>query len=95
MTAPRSFALGMVAAAGIALSIACADPAPHTDPAPASVETIDTTTADWDIDTATDAPIMEDDPRWDCRTMGNALCGVTVQGTDYVLDFGSMTFRTK
>ncbi|HEV2122950.1 MAG TPA: hypothetical protein VGW38_09265 [Chloroflexota bacterium] len=21
------------------------------------------------------APIMEDDPRWDCRTMGNLTCG--------------------
>ena len=20
-------------------------------------------------------PIMEDDPRWDCRTMGNHVCG--------------------
>lgn len=21
------------------------------------------------------APIQEDDPRWDCRTMGNRICG--------------------
>jgi hypothetical protein len=31
--------------------------------------------------------ISEDDPRWDCRTMGNRQCGVRVEGTWYVIAF--------
>lgn len=31
--------------------------------------------------------IHEDDPRWDCRTMGNRECGVTIQGQAYVVTF--------
>ncbi len=31
--------------------------------------------------------ITEDDPRWDCRTMGNHQCGVEVEGTWYVITF--------
>lgn len=32
-------------------------------------------------------PISEDDPRWDCRTMGNHTCGVEIEGTWYVVEF--------
>lgn len=31
--------------------------------------------------------IEEDDPRWDCRTMGNFQCGVQIQGEWYVVTF--------
>ena len=31
--------------------------------------------------------IQEDDPRWDCRTMGNRACGVEIQGAWYVVQF--------
>lgn len=31
--------------------------------------------------------IDEDDPRWDCRTMGNLMCGVLIHGTWYVVTF--------
>lgn len=33
------------------------------------------------------AEITEDDPRWDCRTMGNHQCGVEIEGTWYVVSF--------
>lgn len=33
--------------------------------------------------------IMEDDPRWDCRTMGNLECGVEIQGTWYIITFAN------
>jgi len=33
------------------------------------------------------APIQEDDPGWDCRTMGNLSCGVEVEGEWYVITF--------
>lgn len=39
--------------------------------------------------------ITEDDPRWDCREMGNRTCGVEVEGTWYVLDFATGTFRER
>jgi hypothetical protein len=36
----------------------------------------DTTTSDWSVDTATDVPTCyEDEPCWDCATMGNHICG--------------------
>lgn len=31
--------------------------------------------------------IHEDDPRWDCRVMGNRACGVEISGTWYVVRF--------
>lgn len=31
--------------------------------------------------------VEEDDPRWDCRTMGNFQCGVQIQGEWYVVTF--------
>ena len=31
--------------------------------------------------------IQEDDPRFDCRTMGNQKCGVEISGTWYVVSF--------
>ena len=31
--------------------------------------------------------INEDDPRWDCRTMGNRQCGVKIEGAWYVVTF--------
>lgn len=31
--------------------------------------------------------IDDDDPRWDCRTMGNFQCGVQIQGEWYVVTF--------
>ncbi len=31
--------------------------------------------------------ISEDDPRWDCRTMGNLTCGVEIMGTWYTVTF--------
>lgn len=39
--------------------------------------------------------IMEDDPRWDCRTMGNFTCGVEIQGVWYNLDFSTGTFSPR
>ncbi len=32
-------------------------------------------------------PISEDDPRWDCRTMGNLTCGVEIKGAWYDITF--------
>lgn len=29
----------------------------------------------------------EDDPDWDCRTMGNRTCGVEIEGTWYLVTF--------
>lgn len=29
--------------------------------------------------------IHEDDPRWDCRTMGNRVCGVRTDGVLYLI----------
>jgi len=31
--------------------------------------------------------IEEDDPEWDCRTMGNHTCAVTMGTNDYVVTF--------
>lgn len=31
--------------------------------------------------------IEEDDPRWDCRTMGNMVCGVEIAGQMYNIHF--------
>jgi hypothetical protein len=31
--------------------------------------------------------IHEDDPRWDCRTMGNHTCGVMIEGQWYLVKF--------
>lgn len=31
--------------------------------------------------------IQEDDPNWDCRTMGNQICGVQIQGDWYNVQF--------
>lgn len=32
--------------------------------------------SNWDVDTGSDRPrIEEDDPRWDCVSMGNGICG--------------------
>lgn len=31
--------------------------------------------------------IFEDDKRWDCRTMGNMVCGVDIKGTWYLVQF--------
>jgi len=39
--------------------------------------------------------LQEDDPRWDCRTMGNATCGVEVEGEWYILDFATGTFTKR
>lgn len=39
-----------------------------------------------------DSAIQEDESGWDCRTHGNQLCGVQVQGVWYVLDFATGTF---
>lgn len=36
-------------------------------------------------------PIEEDDPRWDCRTMGNGGCGVEIEGQWYVVQFDVTT----
>ena len=32
-------------------------------------------------------PITEDDPEWDCRTMGNLTCGVIIEGQSYNIRF--------
>jgi len=32
-------------------------------------------------------PKQEDDPDWDCRFDGNQMCGVTIMGVDYVIQF--------
>ena len=39
--------------------------------------------------------IQEDDPVFDCRTMGNMICGVEVEGTWYILDFKTGTFTER
>lgn len=39
-------------------------------------------------ETVPPAVIHEDDPRWDCRTMGNRECGVQIGDTWYVITFG-------
>jgi len=31
--------------------------------------------------------LQEDDPNWDCRFDGNQMCGVTIMGVDYVIQF--------
>ena len=36
-------------------------------------------------------PIHEDDPRFDCRYMGNQQCGVQISGTWYVVSFDAGT----
>lgn len=36
---------------------------------------------------STSEVVEEDDPRWDCRTMGNQACGVQVMGKWYVVQF--------
>lgn len=34
-------------------------------------------------------PFHEDDPRWDCRYMGNQQCGVQIHGTWYLIHFNA------
>lgn len=34
-----------------------------------------------------DQPLTEDDPGWDCRTMGNLTCGVEINGETYLVTF--------
>ena len=38
-----------------------------------------------------DAPgtIYEDDPQWDCRSMGNQICGVEIKGDWYLIGFNN------
>lgn len=57
-------------------------PTPTPDPAPPTPE------ASIGTPVTIEAPVItEDDPRWDCRTMGNLQCGVEVNGTWYVITF--------
>lgn len=42
-----------------------------------------------------DEVIYEDDPRWDCTTMGNRICGTDINGTWYLLDFNTGTFAPR
>jgi hypothetical protein len=60
----------------LALGTACASPyAPQGgSPLPTTSTTIDN-----------DDPIFEDDPRWNCLTMGNRTCGPNYQPVDQPL----------
>lgn len=64
------------------------DPIPTEDaPPPAPEEATPTL--------APDEVIYEDDPRWDCTTMGNMICGTDINGTWYLLDFKTGTFTAR
>lgn len=38
-----------------------------------------------------DPLIEEDDPRWDCRTMGNGVCGPVIDSGSYVIEVTEVT----
>jgi hypothetical protein len=78
---------GLALGAG-ALTAASCIPDPEPTPTP-STQIAEPVVTD-------DSPIIqEDDPRWDCRTMGNLQCGVEVKGTIYILDFATGTFTQR
>jgi len=58
---------------------AVTEPTPTPDPTPAPVPAAEPTTEP--------EVVQEDDPRWDCRSMGNRTCGVTMGGADYLITF--------
>ena len=61
--------------------------APTEAPAPEPTEPPATTPQPADEPSPADAVIEEDDPRWDCRTMGNRICGTDIAGTRYLVEF--------
>lgn len=79
--APMAFLIALVALLLLAVGIgtaAATGAARMVEPAPSVA------VAPWDVDTATDQPadsIEEDEPGWNCTTMGNHACG-PLTGTD-------------
>lgn len=57
-----------------------------------TAQALDTNEATVSQPTQATQQIQEDDPRWDCRTMGNRICGVSYAGTDYVIHYNSQGF---
>lgn len=59
----RRVALGALATASV-LGLFCTGPEPMTDPR-------------WGSPRPGEPSCMEDEPCWDCETMGNRVCGVS------------------
>lgn len=57
-----------------------------------TAQALDTNEATVSQPTHATQQIREDDPRWDCRTMGNRICGLSYTGTDYVIHYDTQGF---
>lgn len=59
----------------------------HEEPAPVVEVTDSTPEPVIHEEPVVEEVIYEDDPRFDCRTMGNRQCGTQIEGTWYVVTF--------
>lgn len=85
----RALALGLGVVLGAALLTAGACTAdPSEEVRAESLDVAGDTDQTGELQDAGPELIQEDDPRWDCRTMGNHACGVEIQGERYVVTFG-------